>query len=114
MTTLSVKIDASKFNKWLDSAPQKIGIAISNVIKKASFAVERESKIKSPVDTGRLRSSISTFLLPLKATIQPHVNYAIYVHDGTKYMTGRPFMSQALDIVERDISSFVNEELKTL
>lgn len=50
-----------------------------------------------PVLTGTMKSSIRPTILPLTATIAPHVKYAIYVHEGTKFMTGRPFMEWAVE-----------------
>lgn len=61
-----------------------------------AFTVERISKIVSPIDTGRMRASIVTDVGNLKARIAPHVNYAIFVHEGTRFMKGRPFMSIGL------------------
>jgi HK97 gp10 family phage protein len=69
------------------------------VLTKSGFLVEGESKRRTPVDTDRLRSSISVAQsLALRATphvvISPHTNYAMYVHEGTRRMKGRPFMSE--------------------
>lgn len=81
---------------------QEVGKKFRNVdVKKASqegiaelaLLTERFSKIASPIDTGRMRSSISTDIGNLQAKISPHVEYAIYVHEGTRYMKARPFLS---------------------
>ncbi len=111
---IGVTIDARSFNKWLKSAPEKVERAITNVISKASLLIERESKMRTPVDTGRLRSSIATDLMPLRAIIEPHVKYAIYVHEGTRFMTPRPFMFQGAEVAERQIPALVQGELKKL
>lgn len=64
-------------------------------ISKLAFAVERFAKQLTPVDSGRLKSSIHTQpeLLGLSAIVSTRTNYAVYVHDGTKYMRARPFMT---------------------
>ncbi len=68
--------------------------------------VERGSKTFSPVDTGRMRASIGTSMgymeKGLASYIQPNVDYAIYVHEGTRYMKGRPFMKWGLDAYRRE------------
>lgn len=66
--------------------------AIQQGIEEFAFVIERYAKISSPIDTGRLRSSIATDMGNLRARVAPHVKYALFVHDGTKYMKGRPFM----------------------
>lgn len=65
--------------------------------------VESAAKARCPVDTGRLRGSINWRIeedaLGLVAIIGTNVEYAIYVHEGTRYMAGRPFLREGLDQV---------------
>lgn len=67
--------------------------ALQLMIDKFAFSVERHAKQEVPVDTGRLRSSISTDIGNLRAKVAPHTDYAVFVHEGTKHMKGRPFMA---------------------
>lgn len=65
-------------------------------INQLAMGVERYAKQLTPVRTGRLRASIFTSpqLAGLRAVVSTNTNYAIYVHDGTKYIkTKRPFMT---------------------
>jgi HK97 gp10 family phage protein len=110
----TITIDASKFKKFIADEPKKMAKILQNVIYKASLLVEREAKIGAPVDTGRLRASIATDIHPMKATIEPHVEYARYVHDGTRYMKARPFMKNAEQKVSGMIEDIVLQELKSL
>lgn len=60
--------------------------------------VESSAKGRCPVDTGRLRASIRWTMMPGPAAIiGTDVEYAIYVHNGTRYMEGRPFLRDALE-----------------
>lgn len=70
--------------------------AIQEGIERFAFGIERYSKIRSPIDTGRLRASITTDIGNLRARIAPHVDYALFVHEGTKFMRSRPFMELGL------------------
>lgn len=90
-----------------------------------SYLVERGAKIFSPVDTGRLRSSIGVSLEVggggLSSFIQPSgaaLGYAYYVHEGTRYMKGRPFMEWGLNAYRRAGDALmikkINEALATL
>lgn len=64
-------------------------------VNSLAFSVERYAKQLTPVSSGHLRRSINTSpstYFELVAIVSTNTNYAIYVHDGTKYMRGRPFM----------------------
>lgn len=78
--------------------------------------VERGSKMFSPVDTGRMRASIGTSMgirgKGLETVIQPNVEYAIYVHEGTRYMRGRPFMKWGLDAYRREGDKLIEQKVK--
>lgn len=74
--------------------------AIQEGLEAFAFEIEGESKKNSPIDTGRLRASITTDIGNLKARVSPHVDYAGYVHEGTKRMRARPFMAIGLSRAE--------------
>lgn len=114
MSSISIKIDAERYQKFLTGAPNKIAKIIQNVIYKGALLVERYGKQNAPVDTGRLRASISTEIRPTSATVSTHTNYAIYVHDGTRFITGRPFMTNAAESADKQISDIIEQELKNL
>ncbi len=89
---------------------------VEKVTQKALVAsismVETESKRRTPVDTGLLRSSIGgsqgfKFLRGLTAGVGTNVRYAIYVHEGFgKHTVGqRKFMEKGL----RASSSFIKK-----
>lgn len=73
------------------------GFIEREVVTKLAFTIERFAKQVTPVKTGRLRASIGVSN-PLGganeavAFVQTNVYYAIFVHEGTRYMRARPFM----------------------
>lgn len=100
----------SDFTITIKPSFAEVGRALGNVkfesflrkeINKVAFSIERVAKQVTPVDTGTLKSSILTSpaVLGLKATISPRVHYAIYVHEGTRYMRARPFMTMGAAFV---------------
>src|SRR3990167_1238712 len=103
---IEIRIDAEKARRAFATAPQELGKNLSIAIVKSAFTVERESKLVTPVDTGRLRASIDTMIKPLMAIIAPHTNYAIFVHEGTRFMKGRPFMETGVRTAEGRIQGF--------
>jgi len=65
---------------------------------------EAKEQISGPlraVATGTLRRSItSTVQAATRAIIGTAVEYAIFVHDGTKFMKPRPFFRAAIDVLK--------------
>ena len=100
-----------KLQRRFVGSPQKLRRAIGSALKKSSFLIERESKKRAPVDTGRLRASIFTTLKPFTAIVEPKVKYAIYVHEGTRFTRPRPFMRLAADDNQQKISRIFKQEI---
>jgi HK97 gp10 family phage protein len=96
----------------LKKKPKRVAFGMAIAIKKSAFLVERFAKKFTPVDTGRLRSSISADIYPTVATIQPHTNYAVFVHEGTRYMSGRPFMKMGKRSAMVGIARIFSNELR--
>lgn len=109
----------------------------SKAVEKSVDAISGNAGIQSAVDTGRLRASIS-YILPdgekgdsgLITTNQQvgdklsgkadkdsvfvgsNVEYAIYVHEGTKGMAGRPFLRLGIDNMKEDAQEMAERVLK--
>ena len=86
-----------EFQQKMRKMPKHLNSELTNAIKKSALLIEAESKPLTPVDTGRLRGSIKSDIKKLEAKIAPHVNYSVYVHQGTRYMKGRPFLKQGME-----------------
>lgn len=89
---------------WHEAEAQRLLRATNSPVGRllARYAAKTETaaKARCPVDTGRLRSSINWRIeidgQGLVAIIGTNVEYAIFVHDGTRYMAGRPFLLEGL------------------
>ncbi|MHB8171214.1 MAG: HK97-gp10 family putative phage morphogenesis protein [Thermincolia bacterium] len=85
--------------KFRDMGRQAEG-RVDQVLLKAGFMVERDVKNNTPVDTGRLRSSVATRLVAANrksVEVGTNVRYARFVHAGTSKMPARPFLTSALE-----------------
>lgn len=113
---LSITIpNLDKFKSAFTSFPELVLPFLRQASTKSAFKVEREAKQVTPVDTGRLRSSIATSLgvanKGISSIVSTNVNYAIYVHEGTRSMRKRPFMKQAVDASMGYIEQVYKQEL---
>lgn len=74
---------------------------VARDLQRRALQVDRAAKRNCPVDTGRLRSSITneigTDAQGLVATIGTNVEYAPYVELGTSKMAAQPFLLPALE-----------------
>ena len=71
--------------------------ALEAALEEIGLVAEGAAKRLCPVDTGRLRNSITHALMgDDSVAIGTNVEYAIYVHEGTSRRKGVPFLSQAV------------------
>ena len=117
---INIQIPGAKSleKKWA-AMPTQLKALFAEAFTKAGYVVEGKSKDKTPVLTNRLRSSISTDLSKVvsknpRVTISPHTNYALYVHEGTRYMEGRPFMANGYKAAKSDIDTIFKNLLKAI
>lgn len=88
-----------------DSGVEKI----NNVLRKKGFRIVRAAKQKAPVDTGRLRSSITleeeTVNRFIKVKIGTNVEYAPFVEFGTPSQPAQPFLRPAArQVLDRSLT----------
>lgn len=70
------------------------------IVAKAAHDIEREAKLRAPVDTGTLRNSIQTVRLgPASYAVVVGVDYGVHVEWGTVKMAAQPYLRPALTIV---------------
>lgn len=87
---IKVEVDTSGLNIDIGA----INRAISNELDDTAHKVERQAKELVPIDTGALRSSISTSGGGLDYSITASTPYAKYIEDGTRphVITGNPYL----------------------
>ena len=97
MPKFTVKINGLKeLRRAFQKAPSITKDQIQKAISLSVALVNRNTKMEAPVKTGRLRSSIRSRINPFHGIVEPTVDYAIYVHEGTKAHTIKPVRKQAL------------------
>lgn len=95
---------------------------VNEGIKKLAVWMVKTVKVSTPVDTGRLRSSVSSQVYGSTAKIGTNVQYAQYVEYGTRYIEPRyvkegssarilgtgPF-TYAMELLQGKIKDFLGE-----
>ncbi len=104
-TSATVKLEVKGLKETqrnLEKAVRELqGAPIMNAMRDSTLLVTRYAKINSPVDTGRLRASITPSVSSMKETVTgivgSNVKYAPYVELGTKFMKPRKYLQRALE-----------------
>lgn len=70
---------------------------VTTALEEIGLVAEGAAKRLCPVDTGRLRNSIThAFVAEDEIAIGTNVEYALYVHEGTSKRGGTPFLTRAV------------------
>lgn len=103
MASIKIEVDLSDLNFDID----KVESAIEKELARTGYKIEGTAKELSPIDTGVLRSSITTQADGLEVDVFTNVEYSVYMEYGTSpHMIGnrkhpgtRPYlyMSTAFD-----------------
>lgn len=111
MPNVSIQIkNLPEIKRAFAAAPVQMGKGLNTAIQKSIFSIQADSMRNTTVLTGRLRASHFVSLMPLKGVLEPMANYAIFVHEGTQYMKGRPFLFDAVRSNEDKVQGFFTEE----
>ena len=84
MPELEYKFEGSEKLAKAFGDPDIVAGPVKDFLHKAALTVERRAKEKAPVDTGRLRASITAEYQRLSVMIGPSVSYGVFVEYGTR------------------------------
>lgn len=81
-----------------DEVIAALGTAIARGLEAVGIEAESDAAAICPVDTGRLRNSITHTIdnNGKAAIIGTNVSYALYVHEGVRGRKGQPFLRDAI------------------
>lgn len=123
-TTVSAKQVIGSINDYYDTTlvvqennaaviAEAINDAIVAAMEEIGLVAEGAAKRLCPVDTGRLRNSIThAFLDEHTVAIGTNVEYAPYVHNGTSTRKGRPFLVEAANNNQGRFNSIMRKHLQ--
>lgn len=98
-----------------DQAIEQLDLAIARALEAVGIEAESDAANLCPVDTGRLRNSIThTIDADGKAAIVgTNVEYALYVHEGTSRRKGQPFLTDAVNQNADNYRDIFEEAMKS-
>lgn len=94
---MNIEIDISSVLDDLEGLVDNADTIVSNEINKTAYKIERDAKQLCPVDTGRLKGSITTNPGHLEAEVGTNVEYAGFVEFGTRYQSAQPYIIPAFE-----------------
>lgn len=103
----------NKFVNHSKKVIKSLDSVVEDALKEIGLFVEGEAKLRSPVDTGRLRDSIDNKVVSDKRVdIGTNVEYAIYVEKGTSRQSAQAFLTPAVEENIAEIEQIIKEKLR--
>lgn len=96
MIKLSIKErELQKALNNINKYSKEVQNGITKQIAASTLTIESQAKVNTPVDTGRLRSSINSVIKPNVGVVATNVEYAPFVEFGTVKQSAKPFLYPA-------------------
>lgn len=95
----------------VDEVKTEVNGAAARALEMIGLVAERYAKMKCPVDTGRLRNSITHETDPETVYIGTNVEYAPYVELGTHRQKAKPYLKPAMLDHIKEYEKILQEEL---
>lgn len=113
MVEIKVEIpNLDKVKSALNNYPEIAARRVQEAIVKSIASIHESTIPVTPVRTGRLRASFETRFGPLWGSLYPTVDYAIYVHEGTRRMFARPFLRWGIDKAYSQVENYFETALR--
>ena len=114
MGKVDFQIDATQFLKSLDQYDNHVTNGLKDAIKECALAIQSDAKRNCPVDTGRLRMSITSDTSNInnfEASIGTNVEYATHVEYGTHKQSPKPYLRPAYNKNVAKLQTKINKVL---
>lgn len=105
-------MDNFRIESHLPEVQDAVEDAVTKALEEIGLTAEGYAKKKCPVDTGRLRNSISHAAKEQTVYIGTNVEYAVYVEMGTKNTKSQPYLRPAVTEHKDTYRAIVKRNLK--
>jgi HK97 gp10 family phage protein len=109
-----------EYKSNLNKVTSELEKAQITALKKIGLLVQAESQDNAPVDSGRLKQSITNQVNEDEKSVDigTNVDYAVYVHEGNSKQSSKPFIKDAIiknidkikQIAGGEVSTSMNKE----
>lgn len=119
MAQFNIKIkNIDQIRHAFGQAPKLMNQEMKEALNKSAIRVQSESMQRTPVLTGRLRSShifaTSGSGMGMQAVVYPTAQYGIFVHEGTRFMKARPFLKDGLEASADEIQDYFTRAVQNV
>lgn len=115
MAQIAIKIkNLSQIKAAFGKAPRLMARNLDLAIRKTVLTIEADSKRNTPVQTGRLRASTYDRFSPLRGEVGTNTDYDKFVHEGTRFMKGRPYLRLAVQSNEQNTDRFFTDAVQNV
>jgi len=114
--------NAAELRAAFGAAPGLMSRKMRIALYKAGLVVMRESMSRTPVRTGRLKTShfltgsggvkVSGMGKKMQAEVGPNTDYAGFVHNGTRFQRAQPFLKKGADAAENKVNRIIKDDLQ--
>lgn len=99
---MTIKVDGlSQLEQRIQELPQRMDTALESAAMRAALLVQGRAMERTPVATSNLRRSEASSTERdgnrIMGIVGTNVIYAVFVHEGTRFMKARPFFTDALN-----------------
>lgn len=101
-----------KFKSYRKQITDKLTKKEEMALKAIGLFVEGEAKLRSPVDTGNLRSSIDHKVQDTSVAIGTNTEYAIFQEKGSRFQPAQPYLEPSVMQNRNKIKSLAEQYLK--
>ena len=98
--------------KYKKDYPKLFDKITNMYLHEAGRIVEGAAKDYVPVDSGRLKNSITSKIMQEKAFIGTNVEYAPHVEYGTRFMRAQPYLRPAIDKNKRALLDLYRDKMR--
>lgn len=113
MPTVAIKIsNLAEIKRAFGRSPVLMAKQLDIAIERSIYEISRDSKLGTPVDTGRLRASTYEKFSRLRGETGTNTDYDIFVHEGTKFMRARPYLRNSVNKNSANVQRYFTQAVQ--
>lgn len=113
MPTIDIRItNLPQIKAAFGKSPLLMMRELNAAIQRSVLTIGRDSRLLTPVRTGRLRASTYERFSNLRGEVGTNTEYDVFVHEGTRFMRGRPYLRRSVEMNDQSIQSYFTDAVQ--